>query len=126
MITECSSSLKISECEDMNPGKSYLGSDDVPRNRAGRVAVSVMIDGGDQCAVDVPGILEGAVYRDGKRLVSDPAFAQLMDRVQVVHILRRQIDGLFDQISKGNPALTNEQVLFMAYSLRRLQEKSPS
>ena len=56
-----------------NPGKSYLGSYDVPGNRAGGVAVAVVIDGSDQRAVDVPGILESAVYRDGKRLVADPA-----------------------------------------------------
>lgn len=34
--------------------------------------------------------------------------------------------GAENILSQTNPALTNEQVLFMAYSLRRLQEKSPS
>ena len=34
--------------------------------------------------------------------------------------------GAENILSQTNPALTNEQVLFTVYSLRRLQEKSSS
>ena len=40
-----------------NPGKSYLSAYDVPGDRSGRVAVSVVIDGGNQRVVDISGIL---------------------------------------------------------------------
>ena len=53
-----------------NPGKSYLSAYDVPGDRPGRVAVSVVIDGGNQRVVDISGILklrfqysiEGCIY----------------------------------------------------------------
>ena len=44
-----------------NPGKSSLGSYDVSRNRAGGVAVSVVVDGGDQRFVNIPGIFESTI-----------------------------------------------------------------
>ena len=58
----------------------------VSGDRSGRVAVAFVIYGGNYRPVKIVRMLQRAVKRNGKRLITYPAFAQGVYSLIVIHI----------------------------------------
>ena len=60
-----------------------IRAEDIAGDRRGSIAVTVLIDGGDDALGKIILILESAVDRDREHLFGIPALADLMDVIQI-------------------------------------------
>lgn len=64
---------------------TQMGTKNVSGHRTGRVAVSAVVDSGDNCFIKVVFVAKRAIDGDGQSFLSDPALARCPNRVQTLY-----------------------------------------
>ena len=80
-----------------NTGKHDFGSDDVAGDCSSGVAVTFVIDRGDQSLVEVVRVFKCAVDNYRQRFFFHLALSKCIDRVEVVYILFGKADSLMHE-----------------------------